>query len=91
MNLVEPTIPLALTPLLGVVLLATCFCLALRSAYRLWVFRMIDREGYHTPELQEFHLQERARERGKVFTQTRTQGCGAQHGYSQRVASAGYF
>ncbi|MDM1715100.1 hypothetical protein HX137_31250 [Pseudomonas sp. 165] len=60
--------------LLMAALILTCAYKTLTSGYRYLLFRMIDRTGYQTPELQALHLLKKAGEQGKVLTQTRRQG-----------------
>lgn len=74
MNDVRPFISPEVVYLGGTLCLAVCVFFTIKYAYRYLVFKIIDREGYISLELQALHLREQERERGMILTSTRKQG-----------------
>lgn len=70
---VTPFISPGFAQLIGVLIIALGVLITLRYAYRYYVFRLIDREGFHDPELQAMHLQMQREEAGKLITRTQLQ------------------
>jgi hypothetical protein len=70
---VSPLVSHSTANTMGCVVLALGVFITLRYAYRYYMFRKIDREGFHDPELQEMHLQMQKEEEGHLLTQTRLQ------------------